>query len=219
MSAMSGMAHPGDLLSAWLDGELTPGEAREVAAHVDGCSACGAERDQVEASRLAVRGLPSMEAPAGILRATPAVHVGDLISACLDGELALDLRPGIDAHLAACPACAAEHDEVAWARTALRALPLIDPPRDVMRPAWAWPAPAARPAHAPLRARTRQLLAATAAVAAAGVGVLGLVGREGPADPSRPAVAAFVSQHSTSSPGPDAVSGLAPAAMPISFTR
>ena len=213
--------HPGDLLSAWLDGELTPGEARDVAAHVDGCSACGAERDQVEASRAAVRGLPSLAAPAGVLRATPAVHVGDLISACLDGEIASDLRPGIEAHLAACPACAAEHDEVAWARMSLRALPLIDPPTDVLRPAWAWPAPVAtgRPAPARMRPRSRQLLAATAAVAAAGIGVLGLVGREGPADPSRPAVASFVSQHSTSSPGPDAVSGLAPAAMPISFTR
>lgn len=214
------MAHPGDLLSAWLDGELTPSEARDVAAHVEGCTACGSERDQVEASRLAVRGLPLLEAPAGVLRATPSVHVGDLISACLDGEVALDLRPGIEAHLAACPACAAEHDEVAWARTWLRALPLIDPPADVLLPAWAWPAPtASRPAPTQMRPRTRQLLAATAAVAAAGVGVLGLVGREGPADPSRPAVASFVSQHSTSSPGPDAVSGLAPAAMPISFTR
>lgn len=211
--------HAGDLLSAWLDGELTPAEATEVATHVDGCAACGAERDQVEASRMAVRSLPSLEAPAGVLRASPSVHVGDLISGRLDGEVEVDLRPGIDAHLAACPACAAEHDEVAWSRTALRALPTLDPPEDVLRPAWAWPSPPARSPRVQVRPRTRQLLAATAAVAAAGVGVLGLVGREGPADPSRPAVASFVSQHSTSSPGPDAVSGLAPAAMPISFSR
>jgi len=62
-------------------------------------------------------------------------------------------------------------------------------------------------------------VAAVAAVAAAGIGVLGLLDRSGPADTSRPAVASFVAQHSTSSPGPDAVSGLAPAAVPVSFTR
>ena len=61
-------------------------------------------------------------------------------------------------------------------------------------------------------------MAATAAVAAAGVGVLGLVGRQAPADTNRPAVASFVAQHSTSSPAPDAVSGLAPVAVPVSFT-
>jgi len=211
--------HPGDLLSAWLDHELTPAEAAAVATHVEGCSACSYERDQVDASRTAVRRLPSLDAPVGVLRASPAVHVGDLISACLDGELDEDLRPGIGAHLAACPACAAEHDEVSWARDAVRSLPPVEPPAEALRPAWAWPAPRVRPSRRHVRPRTRQLLAATAAVAAAGAGVLGLVGREGPADPSRPAVASFVSQHSTSSPGPDAVSGLAPAAMPISFSR
>jgi predicted cobalt transporter CbtA len=62
------------------------------------------------------------------------------------------------------------------------------------------------------------VVAASVAVAAAGIGVLGLV-RSAPADTSRPAVASFVQQHSTSSPGPDAVSGLAPGALPVSFTR
>jgi len=210
--------HPGDLLSAWLDDELPAAEAALVATHVEGCSACAYERDQVDAARTAVRRLSSLDAPAGVLRPSPAVHVGDFISACLDGELDEDLRPGIDAHLDACPACAAERDEVAWARNAVRHLPPVEPPAEALRPAWAWPAPTVRPpGH--VRPRTRQLLAATAAVAAVGAGVLGLVGREGPADPSRPAVASFVSQHSTSSPGPDAVSGLAPAAMPISFSR
>ncbi len=212
--------HPGDLLSAWIDGEVTPIEAAGVVAHLADCIACAAERDRVDAARGALRALPTLDAPAGVLRAAPAVHVGDMISARLDDEMAVDLLPGVDAHLAACPACAAEHDEVAWARTALRALPPLDPPAEVLRPAGAWPAPpASRPVRHARRPRTRQLVAATAAVAAASVGVLGLVGRPGPTDTTRPAVASFVAQHSTSSPGPDAVSGLAPAALPISFSR
>ncbi|MEO5680224.1 MAG: anti-sigma factor, partial [Acidimicrobiales bacterium] len=202
-----------------LDGELEPAEAAAVAVHLDGCSACGLERDEVEAARRAVRALPRLEAPPGVLRARPTVHIGDLLSARLDGELSPDLLEGIEAHLGACPACFAEDEEVAWARTALRSLPPLDPPEGVLRSPWAWPV-SAHPISQPRpRSRGRQLVAATAAVAAAGAGVLGLVGRAGPADTSRPSVASFVSQHSTSSPGPDAVSGLAPAAMPVSFTR
>lgn len=210
--------HPGDLLSAWLDGELAPPEAAAVAAHVDACAACTGERDAVAAARSALRGLPLLAAPPGVLRAIPAVHVGDLISARLDGEVDTDLVPGIDAHLAACPACAAECDEVGWARESVRGLPLLDPPLGVLRPGAAWPAPT-RFKPPPARVRPRQVAAAAVAMAAAGVGVFGLVGRSAPADHSRPAVASFVSQHSTSSPGPDAVSGLAPVAVPVSFTR
>jgi len=210
--------HPGDLLSAWLDGELDPAEAAAVAAHVEACLACAAEREEVEAGRAAVRGLPSLGPPAGVLWASPAVHLGDVISARLDDEVDDDLLAGIDAHLAACPACAAEHDEVAWAQATVRGLPQLEPPGAAFRPTGARPAPAVR-RLSPDRVRPRQLVAAAAAVAAAGAGFLGLVGRPAPADTSRPAVASFVSQHSTSSPGPDAVSGLAPAAMPVSFSR
>lgn len=58
---MSG--HPGDLLSAWLDGELVPAEAAAVASHVEVCAACAAERDEVDAGRAAVRRLPSSSRP------------------------------------------------------------------------------------------------------------------------------------------------------------
>lgn len=211
-------AHPGDLLSAWLDGELGTDEGAAVAAHVDGCPACGAERDEVQASRAALRRLPVLEPPPGVLRPLPAVHVGDLLSARLDGEVDADLLPGIDAHLAACPACTAEQDEVAWARLAVRGLPPLDPPDGALRPIAVWPAPTVlRPPAR--RLRPRQVIAASAAVAAASFGVLGLVGRQSPAGTTRPAVASFVAQHSTSSPGPDAVTGLAPVAVPVTFTR
>jgi len=210
--------HPGDLLSAWLDLELPPDEAAAVAAHVEGCPACAAERDEVDASRRALRALPGLEAPPGVLRPLPAVHVGDLLSARLDDEVEADLLPGIEAHLAACPACTAEHDEVAWARQALRGLPPVDPPEEALRPLVAWPSPAVGPPPA-RTLRPRQLVAASAAVAAAGFGVLGLMSRSAPAGTSRPAVASLVAQHSTSSPGPDPVTGLAPVAVPVSFTR
>lgn len=208
--------HPGDLLSAWLDGELDPADAAAIAAHLEGCPACAAERAEVDAARGAVRGLGLVNPPAGVLRPLPAVHLGDLLSARLDGEVDADLAPGIDAHLAACPACTAEHDEVAWARAAVRGLPPVELPADALRLLPGWPPPAAAGAR---RLRPRQVVAASAAVAAAGFGVLGLVGRSAPPDTSRPAVASFVAQHSTSSPGPDAVSGLAPVAVPVSFTR
>ena len=209
-------SHPGDLLSAWLDGELEAIQAMTVATHLEACAACAAEREEVEAGRAALRGLPSLQPPPGVLWPSPAVHVGDVLSARLDVEVEEELRPGIDAHLAACPACAAEHDEVAWARAAVRGLPPLEPPGGVLRPMRTRPAP---PPRAPSSLRPRQLLAAAAAVAAAGAGMLGLVGRSAPADTTRPSVASFVSQHSTSSPGPDAVSGLAPAALPVSFSR
>ena len=209
-------AHPGDLLSAWLDGELDPAQAAAIAAHLEGCPACAAERAEVDAARAAVRGLAPVEPPAGVLRPLPAVHLGDTLSARLDGEVDSDLVPGIDAHLAACPACTAERDEVAWARAALRGLPPVEPPGDVLHLSPSWPPPAV---PAVRRLRPRQVVAAATAVAAASFGVLGLVGRPAPTDPSRPAVASFVAQHSTSSPGPDAVSGLAPVAVPVSFTR
>ena len=118
--------HPGDLISAWLDGELAPSEAATIAAHLEACPACAAERDEVDSARVAVRGLPLLMPPLGVLRPLPAMHVGDLISARLDGEVEADLLPGLDAHVAACPACTAEHEEVAWARAALRGLPSVD---------------------------------------------------------------------------------------------
>jgi len=211
--------HPGDLLSAWLDGELAPNESAAIVAHLEVCPACAAERDEVDASRAILRSLPVLEVPPGVLQASPAVHVGNLISAWLDDEVDADLVPGLEAHFAACPACTAEHDEVAWARMVVRRLPSVEPPADVLRPAAAWPPPPAPLRRPGRRVQPRQVVAASMAVAAAGFGVLGLVSSAAPADSSRPAVASLVSQHSTSSPGPDAVTGLAPAAVPVSFTR
>ncbi|MEJ7764743.1 MAG: zf-HC2 domain-containing protein [Acidimicrobiales bacterium] len=188
--------HPGDLLSAWLDGELEPEDAAAVASHVDSCSACAAERDEVQAGRLTLRSLPLLEAPPAVLEAYPAVHLADVLSACLDDEIDADLRAGIDAHLAACPACAAEHDEVAWARAKLRAMPQLDPPAGTLRPPFARPTPSGR---RPVQQGTsgRQLVAAAAAVVAAGVGVLGVIDRSALPDAASPTVASFASRQTS----------------------
>jgi anti-sigma factor RsiW len=57
--------HPGDLLSALLDGELDGPEAARVRDHVAACEACRAELDAVGAARTWVRELPPVEPPFG----------------------------------------------------------------------------------------------------------------------------------------------------------
>jgi anti-sigma factor RsiW len=60
--------HPGDLLSAYLDDELSGSEARQVEAHLVACGACTAELDELAAARRLLRGLPPVPAPAGFTR-------------------------------------------------------------------------------------------------------------------------------------------------------
>jgi anti-sigma factor RsiW len=68
--------HPGELLSAYLDGELTPAERDQVDAHLESCPACRADLDEERDVRSAVRGLPAVDPPFGfyerILRDGPA---------------------------------------------------------------------------------------------------------------------------------------------------
>jgi anti-sigma factor RsiW len=63
------MNHLGDLLSAWLDGELESEARNQAARHLGECAACREELAVVEAARTAVRGLPLLD---GIPVATPA---------------------------------------------------------------------------------------------------------------------------------------------------
>lgn len=60
-------AHLGDELSALLDGELSPDEARAARAHLAGCPPCAAELEAVDAARSVLRGLPEVEPPVGFL--------------------------------------------------------------------------------------------------------------------------------------------------------
>jgi len=78
-------------------------------------------------------------------------HPGDLLSAMLDGELSPEQRGSVTAHLEVCAECRTEMEDTASARTALRALPVLDPPpgllpgtapaeRSRLRPVWGWAA-------------------------------------------------------------------------------
>jgi anti-sigma factor RsiW len=57
-------------------------------------------------------------------------HLDDRLSALLDGRLDAADESAARAHVAECPACAAELHAVAATRSWLRALPAVDPPTD-----------------------------------------------------------------------------------------
>jgi hypothetical protein len=63
--------HPGDLLSAWLDGEVDEASAAGVAAHVAACEACAAELDALRSARAALRSLPVVDPPLGFFERLP----------------------------------------------------------------------------------------------------------------------------------------------------
>ena len=58
--------HPGDGLSALLDGELSPQDEVAVQAHLVGCMACRQEMEAVQVARLWIRALPPVEPPFGL---------------------------------------------------------------------------------------------------------------------------------------------------------
>lgn len=147
-----------------------------------------------------------------------AGHLGDALSAMLDGELSWAEEQVARAHLAACPECADELEAVGQARTWVRGLPPVDPPfgfyERMLRVA---PRPVPRFAAPPSNLRRRAGAAAFGAAAAA-VTVLG-IGSPSPR-PVSPAVPRLVEAHATSaSVGADLLSKLAPVGVPVSFGR
>jgi len=62
---MSTAAHPGDLLSALLDGELTAREEEGVRAHLETCADCQRELRLVTEGRASLRDLPPVDPPFG----------------------------------------------------------------------------------------------------------------------------------------------------------
>jgi anti-sigma factor RsiW len=142
-------------------------------------------------------------------------HLGDALSALLDGELAVAAADQAQAHLAACPVCADEFVAVSQARTWVRALPPVEPPfgfyermlLDRRQPAFASRTTLRR------RAGLAALGAAAAAVTVLGVG-------SPAAQPVSPAVPRLVEAHAASaSVGGDLLSKLAPMGVPVSFGR
>ena len=145
-------------------------------------------------------------------------HLGDTLSALLDGELSMAQQETAQAHLAACAECAEELAAVGQARSWVRGLPQVDPPfgfyerilldRPVPRPAPFGVSPGLR-----RRAGLAALGAAAAAVTVLGVG-------SPAARPVNPAMPRLVEAHATSaSVGADLLSKLAPVGVPVSFGR
>ena len=61
------MTHPSELISAYLDGELNSGEQQKLLTHLSGCGRCSGEMEDLQAVRSAVRSLPVMELPDGLI--------------------------------------------------------------------------------------------------------------------------------------------------------
>ena len=123
--------HAGDLVSAWLDGELDPATTTWVDEHLAGCDPCRAAADEARLARQWVRSLPSVdgsEVVSGFLgrhRAmirtgttlvgVAAVALGAiaLSSAVLHPEVVPEIDALVDAHLAAHDAPAEPHTAMA----------------------------------------------------------------------------------------------------------
>lgn len=61
------MIHPSELISAYLDGELRGNELRGLLQHLGECGRCSDELIEIQRVRAAVRSLPVMEVPDGLV--------------------------------------------------------------------------------------------------------------------------------------------------------
>ena len=141
-------------------------------------------------------------------------HLGDVLSALLDGELAGPYEDAARAHVAACAACAAELAAVGQARAWVRALPPVPVPfgfyervlLDGRRP----------PVLSGATVRRRVGVAAVG-VAAAAVTVLGVGGPS--RTPAAPTGQFVVAHAAPASVHTDLLSKLTPVGVPVSFGR
>jgi predicted anti-sigma-YlaC factor YlaD len=99
-------------LSSYIDGELQPDVAEQVAAHLKSCRDCQAEHESLmDVSRMFAKSVEADDIPdiwqaiSDKLPSTCEVISEDL-SAYIDDELAEPAKEGIDTHLANCSACA-----------------------------------------------------------------------------------------------------------------
>lgn len=61
------MKHQSEMLSAYLDGELTRDETRQLLAHLGNCGPCAAELEATQRVRAAVRSLQVLDLPPGLV--------------------------------------------------------------------------------------------------------------------------------------------------------
>lgn len=117
--------HLGELLTAYLDGELRSNELDTVVEHLSRCQDCIAEFHRLKEIRAALHTLPYLKAPEHLV---PSEHYGASLSAYLDGELSADDYRRVFHHVQDCPECRFELYELDAARTAIRSLPGLEPP-------------------------------------------------------------------------------------------
>lgn len=65
------MSHSGELLSAYLDGELTRSEESTVVAHLEECAGCRMELADLHTARAMVRALPILDVPPWVIGDLP----------------------------------------------------------------------------------------------------------------------------------------------------
>ena len=114
-----------ELITAYLDAQLEPGELDLVVEHLGECAECIAEFHNLKEMRAALRTLPFLEIPDRLL---PDTHPGEQLSAYLDGQLNTLEHDFVISHLDFCTDCRLELHELDSARTAIRSLPGLEPP-------------------------------------------------------------------------------------------
>jgi anti-sigma factor RsiW len=117
--------HLSMLLSCYLDGELTKDELGEVVDALETDLDAIAEFRRLKESRRAMRTLPTLNVPLHLL---PGGHLSEQLSAYLDGELVTAEMPAVASHIDSCSECRRELAELDRSRTAVRALPGVEPP-------------------------------------------------------------------------------------------
>ena len=113
----------GELFSAYLDGQLTSDEVAIVSDLLEGDESAMEEFMALRSIRTSLRLLPEFEVPAALL---PDGHLGDRLSAYLDGELLTLEHRRVTKHLVDCADCRAELQDLDRARIAVRSLPGVE---------------------------------------------------------------------------------------------
>jgi anti-sigma factor RsiW len=149
----------GELFSAYLDGQLTPEEVAVVSELLDGDTEAIEEFLSLRNIRTTLRLLPEFEVPAALL---PDGHLGDRLSAYLDGELVTLEHRRVTRHIVDCADCRVELQELDRARIAVRSLPGVETTMTVEVPA------------TPIPHRRRRIIAGGIGAAAAAALLVGL---------------------------------------------
>ncbi|HEX8770801.1 MAG TPA: zf-HC2 domain-containing protein [Acidimicrobiales bacterium] len=137
-------------------------------------------------------------------------HLGDALSALLDGALSAEEEPAVSAHLAQCEVCTADLEGIRAVRSRLRALPPEEPPFGFVERL-------VRPHH--VGGRRRRLRVGAAALGVSAAAALAVLFLSSPTNaPVSPQMTRLVEAHATSSSG-DPISQLAPIGVPVSFQR